>query len=140
MSNFFNFYHLPTDIKSIIFQKNRDTAQHRRQTRWMHHELSMVQFFCPITDEDEEDFPDDIYPAYEGFRPSDLFERQDSEDLGAIFEDSWYHGGFPYYHDELIHENKWKLHEELGTTIREREHKLEDEFCDFKVFSSFIDE
>jgi hypothetical protein len=135
MDQYFEFYDVPTEIKTMVFQKNRDVALHRRRTRWMHHELSMIQFFRPITGEDKEDLYDDIF-----LRPSDLFERQDSEDLGEIFEDSWYHGGFPYYHDELIHENKWKLHEELGTTIREREHKLEDEFCDFQVFSSFIDE
>jgi hypothetical protein len=89
MGNFFDFYDLPTDNKKIIFQKNRDVALHRRQTRWMHHELSTIGFFESI-----------VF----GWHPSDLFERQDLEDLGAIFENSWYHGGFPYYHDEEIHE------------------------------------
>ena len=40
-------------------------------------------------------------------------------DLGEIFEDSWYPKGFPHYHDEEIHENKFNLHEELLTMIRD---------------------
>jgi hypothetical protein len=44
--------------------------------------------------------------------------------------------GFPWYHDEEIHEKKWTLHEDLKRFIRENEHKLEDEFCEY----AFIDE
>jgi hypothetical protein len=139
MSNFFNFYHLPTDIKSIIFQKNRDTAQHRRQTRWMHHELSTIQFFRQIND----DTYDDIF-----LYPSDLFERQDAGDLNLGF--LGFSLDFPYYHDEEIHENKFNLHKELMTMIREievwdsylydnyffREYAFIDDDCEY----AFIDE
>ena len=110
MSNYFNFFELPTDIKSIIFQKNRDVALHKRRTRWMHHELSTISI-RPIND----DTFDDIF-----LYPSDLFGRQDADDLNFPFPFSedldW---DFPYYHDVEIHENKFNLHEELLTMVRE---------------------
>ena len=120
MSNYFNFFDLPTDIKSIIFQKNRDVALHKRRTRWMHHELSTINIFYPITREEV-----DHWGGACTLHPSDLFKRQD---FGNFSEDP--NLSFPYYHDEEIHDKKSKVHEELETTIREREHKLEDEFCD----------
>ena len=91
----FEFYDLPFAVKKHHFpQKKRDIAVHKRRTWWMHHDLSTIHFWGPITSED-----------YFG-GPSDLFERQDSEDLGCIFEDSWFHVGSPWYHDENIHEKK----------------------------------
>ena len=116
MNKYFEFYELPCAIKSIIFQKNRDVALHKRRTRWIHHELSTI---CngelstinirPIND----DTFDDIF-----LYPSDLFERQDADDLNLDFSEDldW---DFPYYHDVEIHENKFNLHEELLTMIRE---------------------
>ena len=108
MNKYFEFYELPCAIKSIIFQKNRDVALHKRRTRWMHHELSTINI-RPIND----DTFDDIF-----LYPSDLFERQDADDLNLDFSEDldW---DFPYYHDVEIHENKFNLHEELLTMIRE---------------------
>ena len=134
MSNYFNFFELPTDIKSIIFQKNRDVALHRRRTRWMHHELSTIQFFRPIND----DTYDDIF-----LYPSDLFGRQDADDLNFPFPYWDWDLDFAYYHDEEIHENKFNLHEELMTMIREnvRDSYIYDtwEFSNFFQYA-FIDD
>ena len=52
--------------------------------------------------------------------PSDLFERQGSDDLnlcdfggdGHGIDFPW-KGGFPGYHGEKIHEKKWEMVEEL---------------------------
>ena len=128
--DYFNFFDLPTDIKSIIFQKNRDVALHRRHTRWMHHELSTINIFYPITREEV-----DHWGGACTLHPSDLFKRQDADDLVPDRCPTDFSGfetnlSFPYYHDEKVHDKKYLLHEELETTIREREHKLEDEFCD----------
>ena len=105
--DYFNFFDLPTDIKSIIFQKNRDVALHRRHTRWMHHELSTINIFYPITREEV-----DHWGGACTLHPSDLFERQDADDLNSNFSEDP-NLSFPYYHDRKIHDKKYLLHEEL---------------------------
>ena len=79
INRYFDFFELPNEIKTIIFQKNRDVVLHRRRTRWMYYELSTIHFFQPIPREDVSLYE---FPNCGPFLcPSDLFERQDSDDL-----------------------------------------------------------
>jgi hypothetical protein len=99
----FEFYNLPREIKNIIYsKKNRDITIHKRRTRWMHHELSTRQFFCPIT---REDVSMCEFPKCGPFMCwSDLFERQDSDDLN-LFDFGGDHGDLILFGGELFEDS-----------------------------------
>jgi hypothetical protein len=74
--------------------------------------------------------------------PSDLFERQDSDDLilcdfggdGHDINFPW-KGGFPWYHEQEIHEKKYPLHDELFKTMI-REMSTDSRMCFANMLSS----